>query len=121
MVKFTAYNDIDTINRILDVSSVGLWEIRIDIKTNVASMYCNDYMLQLLELETHLPPKECYMWWYNRIDDAFKAYVNTTLEKTIQGYVDATLEKTIEVCLPEGKGKKAMLRLFLKLNILGMV
>ena len=83
MINTTAYSDISTVNGILDVSGLGLWEIFIDCKTGVASMHCNKNMLQLLALEEHIPPEECYLWWYNRIDDSYKKYITETIEKII--------------------------------------
>jgi len=83
MTNHVACNDLNTINGILDVSGIGLWEIFVDTKTGIGSMHCNANMLQLLALDKHLPAEECYLWWYNRIDDSYKEHVSEAVGKMI--------------------------------------
>lgn len=69
---------------ILEVMELGLWEIRIDKENEQHEMFADDTMYRLLGLEKKLAPQECYLHWYNRINDGYCQYVNQAVEEMIE-------------------------------------
>ena len=68
---------------ILEVMELGLWEIRIDKENAQYEMFADNTMCRLLGLQKKLAPQECYLHWYNRINDGYYQYVNQAVEEMI--------------------------------------
>lgn len=70
-------------NDILKNTELGLWQIRIDPEHNRYEMYTDEVMDQVMGLKEPLPPEECYVYWYNRINEGYYNYVNQAVENII--------------------------------------
>ena len=70
--KYNLHNTRDSLsyfrNDILKNTELGLWQIRIDPEHNRYEMYTDEVMDQVMGLKEPLPPEECYVYWYNRIN-----------------------------------------------------
>lgn len=64
--------------------ALGIWVIRIDEMNGKFEMYTDDIMNRILGLKDVVSPEECYRYWYDRIVEEDKEYINLTVENIIQ-------------------------------------
>lgn len=71
-------------HRLFDRVSLGVWLICIDETNGKNKMYTDDVMNRIMGLKEEVGPEECYDYWYERIDEKYKEYVDLTVENIIQ-------------------------------------
>lgn len=69
---------------ILEETSLGCWKIYIDQQTGKGELYTDPIMDRNLGLDTPLNQEECYLHWYNRINEGYYNYVNLAVDNIIQ-------------------------------------
>lgn len=69
---------------ILDNTELGLWRILLDEKSGRGEMYADRVMNRIMGVREKLEPEECYLYWYNRINDGYYHYVNLAVENVIK-------------------------------------
>jgi diguanylate cyclase (GGDEF)-like protein len=68
---------------ILENTSLGLWEIRLDPKTGKSEMYPDPVMRRIMGISKDITPEECYSHWYSRINPGYYHYINMAVENCI--------------------------------------
>lgn len=68
---------------ILKAIDLGLWVIRMGSKEEDSAMYADDTMIRILGADPNLSPEECYWFWYNRVKEDCREYVNDTVARCI--------------------------------------
>ena len=81
-------------NNALFSLGVGLWILRIDPGTNRNELLADDTMCRVMGAPASLTPEECYLHWYNRINQGYYHYVNQVLDNMIQSRRVAQMEYT---------------------------
>lgn len=71
-------------HKLLNQVALGIWVIRIDEMNGKFEMYTDDIMNRILGLKDVVSPEECYRYWYDRIVEEDKEYINLTVENIIQ-------------------------------------
>lgn len=75
---------------ILKAIDLGLWVIRLGTKEEDHAMYADDTMIRIMGADPNLSPEECYWFWYNRVKEDCRDYVNDTVARCISG--DGTIQ-----------------------------
>lgn len=71
-------------HRLLNRVNLGAWVIRIDQINGRHEMYTDDVMNRILGLENAVTPEECYLYWYSRIAEKDREYINLTVDNIIR-------------------------------------
>ena len=69
---------------ILRKTELGLWIIRINEKENYCELHTDETMEKVIAVDRKYIPQECYHYWYDRIDERFKDYVDENVKKMIE-------------------------------------
>ncbi len=69
---------------VLKDTDLGLWFIRMDPRSDRRELFADETMRRVMGLERELPPQECYQYWYGRIHEEYRQYVNLTVESMIR-------------------------------------
>lgn len=69
---------------ILRKTELGLWIIRINEKENYCELHTDETMEKVIAVDRKYTPQECYHYWYDRIDERFKDYVDENVKKMIE-------------------------------------
>lgn len=85
------FNDPIWLNQALKAGNTGLWTIEINPETGVGEMMANSTMLDLLGLDSHPSPEECYNYWFSRIGKSYLPAVEAAVARLI-GYEQAEVE-----------------------------
>lgn len=88
--KYAPMVNLDT-KAILQGVNIGLWSIRVNIKTGVGELYCDSMMKKLLGVRDGTTPKECYDHWWNNIHPEYISAVAAMVEEM------KTSDKVIQV------------------------
>lgn len=80
------FNDPKWMTEVLRMGKTGLWKIVLDPKNpSDSKMFANETMLDLLGLEKHPSPIQCYQHWFNRVDPNSIKDVEKAVSKMISG------------------------------------
>lgn len=79
---------------ILEATDMGLWVVRIDEKTGRYEMYADETMRRVMAADENLTPEECYVHWFNGINDGYHDYVIRSVRKMIETGTVVQLEYT---------------------------
>lgn len=55
------------------------------LKEEDSAMYADDTMSRIMGADPNLSPEECYWFWYNRVKEDCRNYVNDTVARCISG------------------------------------
>lgn len=67
------------VSDILRETDMGVWIIRLK-EDGHCEMYADETMERLLGVERKYTPRECYHFWFDRIQEGYKEYVTETIE-----------------------------------------
>ena len=59
---------------------LGLWVIRFDREGTRHEMVANDTMFHILGISGIPDPEECYQFWYGRVNDGYRRYVDESMQ-----------------------------------------
>lgn len=65
---------------IFEMLGLGLWVIRFDREGKRHEMVANDTMLHVLGIAGIPDPEECYQFWYSRVNDGYRRYVDESIQ-----------------------------------------
>lgn len=68
---------------ILSGLNVGLWIIRLNVKTGIGELYCNEIMRKLIGVDNGVTPKECYLHWYNNVKTDCISKIDAMIDKMV--------------------------------------
>ena len=77
------FNSTEWMSQALRAGRTGLWAVSVDESGGAHRMVANDSMLELLGLETHPSPEDCFRHWYARIAPEYKQAVDDCVEKML--------------------------------------
>lgn len=85
------FNNEAWMKEVLNRSSIGLWNLSINMRTGKQQLYCNQKMLELIGLEEQIDPEECMAYFNSRIKEGH--------EEIVQKFIDQMIEtrRAIEV------------------------
>ncbi|MEQ2444002.1 EAL domain-containing protein [Pseudoflavonifractor sp. CLA-AP-H29] len=77
---------------IFELLGLGLWAIRFDREGKRREMVANDTMLHILGISGVPSAEECYQFWYSRINDGYRRYVDESMKTMIRSPRPVQLE-----------------------------
>ncbi len=69
---------------ILRKTDLGLWIIRISEGDGYHEMHADETMERVIAVDRKYTPQECYDYWYDRINDNYRDYVNENVKRMIE-------------------------------------
>lgn len=66
----TLFSSREWADEALRIANTGLWTMELNGRTGSRGLMGNGAMLELLGLDSHPAPEECFSYWYSRIDPA---------------------------------------------------
>ena len=83
----------DTKN-ILRQTDLGLWIIRMNEREQYYEMHADETMERIMSVDRKYTPQECYLYWYNRIREDYRDYVNKNVKRMMETDKVVELEYT---------------------------
>ena len=75
---------LSTASELLKKTNIGLWAYELEDGC-APRMYVDDTILRIFGLAAHPSPEEMFQYWYNHIDAAYSAEVNSAIERISAG------------------------------------
>lgn len=69
---------------ILRETELGLWIIRINEREQYYEMHADETMEHIMSVDRKYTPQECYAFWYNRIVENDRGYVNKNVKRMME-------------------------------------
>lgn len=79
-------------NDILRANSLGLWIIRINEADGYHEMHADETMERVLAVDRKYMPQECYDFWYDRIREDYRDYVQKNVGRMMEATTVIQLE-----------------------------
>ena len=82
----TNYHDI------FEMLGLGLWVIRLDRTGGCHEMVANDTLLHIMGITQGAGAEECYRFWYSRVNDGYRRYVDESMQTMVRSKRPVQLE-----------------------------
>lgn len=69
---------------VFEMLGLGLWIIRLDREKGRHEMVASDAMLHILGVSGVPSAEECYQFWYGRVNDGYRRYVDESMQTMIR-------------------------------------
>ena len=77
---------------IFEMLGLGLWVIRLDRTGGCHEMVANDTLLHIMGITQGAGAEECYRFWYSRVNDGYRRYVDESMQTMVRSKRPVQLE-----------------------------